>query len=117
MEPITSLTTCLHNNRTVEAAMHHLRVLSVAAFVLVAPAFADAQQMPDKSAPVSLTDPGPTGANSGTHPDNIGKTGWTGGRADTHRDGPDSGEDPSWYATGADLKGPATQFPANKTPE
>lgn len=66
---------------------------------------------------------------SGTSPAEMGATGWTGGtRGQTHDSatvsGPgasakdtESARDQPAMATGADLKGPPAQFPANKTPE
>jgi hypothetical protein len=95
-------------------------MLPLAAALLLAPAIAGAQQAPDQSAPVRLdtATPQPSGPNSGTHPGNIGKTGWTGGRADSHREGASDGAaDQPQMATGSDLKGPPTQFPPSKTPE
>ena len=70
-------------------------------------------------------------SNSGTKPENMGKSGWTGGRQDTtpqsettgsgphaaERETPGNVNNDSSYATGADLKGPPTQFPATQTPE
>lgn len=68
-------------------------------------------------------------SNSGTSPAEMGATGWTGGtRGQTHDSATVSGpgasakdteaaKDQPAMATGADLKGPPAQFPANKTPE
>jgi hypothetical protein len=68
-------------------------------------------------------------SGSGTNPEGMGSTGWTGGsRGQTHdsatttgqntsaRDAEAAKDQPS-MATGKDLQGPAMQFPANKTPE
>ncbi|MDB5617149.1 hypothetical protein [Tardiphaga sp.] len=67
--------------------------------------------------------------HSGTAPENMGATGWTGGsRGQTHDSATSSGpgnsakdteaaKDQPEMATGEDLKGPPVQFPANKTPE
>lgn len=66
---------------------------------------------------------------SGTAPENMGATGWTGGSRGQTQDsatskGPDasakdaeSAKGQPLMATGSDLKGKPTQFPANKTPE
>ena len=66
---------------------------------------------------------------TGTVPENMGATGWTGGSRGQTKDsatttGQNTGardaeaaKDQPAMATGEDLKGPPTQFPANKTPE
>jgi hypothetical protein len=65
---------------------------------------------------------------TGTAPENMGATGWTGGsRGQTKDSATTSGQssaqdteaakDQPAMATGEDLKGPPTKFPANKTPE
>ena len=97
---------------------HSLRILPVAAFLLLAPTFAQAQE-PTNSAPAKLNNPAtpPGGPTSSTDPGNIGNTGWTGGRPDTHRESSDQSTDQPQMATGENLKGPATRFPASKTPE
>jgi hypothetical protein len=70
-------------------------------------------------------------SNSGTAPENMGASGWTGGRkdatpqaetsgagpGDVHSETPGNINNDSVYATGTDLKGPPAQFPANQTPE
>lgn len=70
-------------------------------------------------------------SDSGTRPENMGTSGWTGGRQDGtpqsettgagpgagHSETPGNINNDSSYATGRDLKGPPTQFPANQTPE
>jgi len=68
-------------------------------------------------------------SGSGTAPENMGATGWTGGsRGQTHDSATTTGQgnsaqdteaakDQPVMATGEDLKGPPTQFPPNKTPE
>jgi hypothetical protein len=66
---------------------------------------------------------------TGTAPENIGATGWTGGsrgqtkdsatttgQSNSARDTEAAKDQPS-MATGQDLKGPPARFPANKTPE
>jgi hypothetical protein len=68
-------------------------------------------------------------SGTGTAPENMGATGWTGasrgqtkdsatttGQANSAGDGEAAKDQPA-MATGEDLKGPPTQFPANKTPE
>jgi hypothetical protein len=64
-------------------------------------------------------------ATSGTAPEHMGNSGWTGGSPGT-TDGmspghtserPGSINDDTHYATGVDLKGPAVTFPPSKTPE
>ena len=94
------------------------RVLPVAAFMLLVPAFAQAQQ-PDNSAPTKLNGPATpqqNGPNTGTDPANLGNTGWTSGRPETQKNS-DSGAIQPAVASGVDLKGPTEQFRASKTPE
>lgn len=85
------------------------------------------------------------GSAAGTHPENMGSTGWTGGTGGSHigtsntlteeggaskgttgaasgdtRDltpNSEAAKDQPLMATGSDLKGPPTRFPANQTPE
>ena len=70
------------------------------------------------------------GNNSGTAPEHLGSSGWTGGSRGQTKDGattgqnvgpsrddPEAAKNQPSMATGEDLKGPPTQFPANKTPE
>ena len=68
-------------------------------------------------------------SGSGTAPENMGSTAWTGGsRGQTHDSATTTGQgndardaeaakDQPVMATGEDLKGPPKQFPPNKTPE
>jgi hypothetical protein len=71
-------------------------------------------------------------SGSGTAPENMGATGWTGGsRGQTHDSATTTGQgnpaqeakdaeaakDQPVEASGRDLKGPPQQFPPNKTPE
>lgn len=71
-------------------------------------------------------------SGSGTAPENMGATGWTGGsRGQTHNSATTTGQgnaaqdakdaaatkDQPAMATGEDLKGPPKRFPPNKTPE
>jgi hypothetical protein len=56
--------------------------------------------------------------NSGTAPDGMGSTGWTGGnRGQTGTGNPGTAKDQPFMASGLDLKGPPQQFPAGQTPE
>jgi hypothetical protein len=68
-------------------------------------------------------------SGSGTAPENMGATGWTGGsrgqtqdsatttgQGNSARDAEAAKDQPA-MATGEDLKGPPAQFPPNKTPE
>ena len=66
--------------------------------------------------------------SSGTSPGGMGSSGWTGGTGGAHIGTSNShttgaappsapSGDPPLTATGEDLKGPPTRFPANKTPE
>lgn len=68
------------------------------------------------------------GTGTGTAPENIGTTGWTGGSQGQTKDSATTGQsnaardaeaarDQPAMATGQDLKGPPVRFPANKTPE
>lgn len=70
-------------------------------------------------------------SNSGTAPEHLGSSGWTGGSRGQTKDGatttgqstrpnsddPEAAKNQPSMATGEDLKGPPAQFPANKTPE
>lgn len=71
----------------------------------------------------------PHASGSGTNPEGMGSTGWTGGsRGQTNDSATTTGQstgardseaakDQPPMATGKDLQGPPTQFPAGKTPE
>lgn len=67
----------------------------------------------------------PHSSGTGTAPDGMGSTGWTGGsRGQTETTGqgssrtdPDAAQNQPSMATGADLQGPPARFPAEKTPE
>ena len=81
----------------------------------------------------STTPPSPENSShsGGTAPENMGSTGWTGGTGGSHigtsnsqttgsaprNESSDPAADQPEMATGEDLKGPPTRFPANKTPE
>ena len=62
-------------------------------------------------------------SGSGTAPENMGATGWTGGsRGETSgqtspAQDAEAAKDQPVEASGRDLKGPPQQFPPNKTPE
>jgi hypothetical protein len=56
--------------------------------------------------------------NSGTAPEGMGSTGWTGGnRGQTGTGNLEAAKDQPFMASGLDLKGPPQQFPAGQTPE
>lgn len=85
------------------------------------------------------------GSSAGTKPENMGSTGWTGGTGGSHigtsntlteqgaaskgttgaassdpkdlTPNSEAAKDQPLMATGVDLKGPPTRFPANQTPE
>jgi hypothetical protein len=92
--------------------------------ILMAPAWAAAQQ-PDNSAPAALRSsptPTETGPDAGTKPGGIGSTGWTGARRDTQveiskQNMSEAAANQPEMATGVDLKGPPKRFQANQTPE
>jgi hypothetical protein len=114
-----------------EAMMRKLGLMPlIATAVMVSATVSFAQNTP---APAnSVENPATTpqhSSGSGTAPENMGATGWTGGSRGQTKDsatttGQGSGaqdteaaKDQPVMATGEDLKGPPTQFPANKTPE
>ena len=83
-------------------------------------------QLPGAAAERPATTPDPD--SSGTSPEGRGSTGWTGGSRDQSKPGvgsraltgaerQDRAADQTLMATGVDLKGPATRFPASETPE
>ncbi len=105
----------------------------IAAAVLASATVSFAQNTP---APAnSVENPATTpkhNSDSGTKPENMGATGWTGGsRGQTQDSATTTGQgnaaqdakdaaaakDQPVMATGEDLKGPPKQFPPNKTPE
>lgn len=71
----------------------------------------------------------PPSSGTGTAPEGMGSTGWTGGSRGQTKDSTttagenaggqntDDAKDQPPVATGEDLKGPAAQFPASNTPE
>lgn len=79
-----------------------------------------AQQAGQKALPDGQSGPSQPSATSGTAPDHMGKSGWTGGStgASTGTAQTRTGINAdSEYATGEDLRGPPAHFPASKTPE
>jgi hypothetical protein len=97
----------------------------LAAGLLFAATGISAAQTPDQPAaerPEHITK---QNSDSGTRPENMGASGWTGGRKDTspHPNAETTGSNPgninedSEYATGEDLKGPPAQFAPARTPE
>ena len=105
--------------------MRKFGLMPLIAAVLMVPATATFAQT--NTAPANLVEnPSTTpqhSSGSGTAPENMGATGWTGGsrgqatgQAGSSSDGEAAKDQPA-MATGEDLKGPAKQFPANKTPE
>jgi hypothetical protein len=100
--------------------MKNLALMPIAAAMLLAAATGTLAQNNTPKQP---------NTNSGTSPAEMGATGWTGAtRGQTHDSATVSGpgasardteaaKDQPAMATGADLKGPPAQFPANKTPE
>ena len=106
-----------------------MRKLGLLALISVALVYswtpASAQQSAGENA-----DKTQAGSNSGTAPEHLGASGWTGGSRGQTKDGattgqsagpskddPEAAKNQPSMATGEDLKGPPTQFPANKTPE
>jgi hypothetical protein len=106
--------------------------LTAAGVWLSATAFV-AAQTPDQKATENPATTTQHRSNTGTAPENMGASGWTGGRkdsaptADTTGAAPSASDsasggtninDDSVYATGEDLKGPTAHFlPASRTPE
>ncbi len=100
----------------------------VAAMLMAAASVSSAQNNTPPAHTVEQATPQQPNNKSGTSPQEMGATGWTGGtRGQTH-DSATSGQgdsgtnsqaakDQPVMATGEDLKGPPAQFPANKTPE
>jgi hypothetical protein len=116
---------------TQEIAMKHAWAMSLAAgLLLVATGIATAQA-PNAPATEHPSNTTKQRSNSGTAPENMGASGWTGGRKDATPQAETTGSGPgdarsetpgninndSVYATGTDLKGPPAQFPATQTPE
>jgi hypothetical protein len=104
--------------------------LFAAAFLLIvaiAPALAQEHPQPP-SAPAEQPAKPPDHDSSGTSPDGMGSTGWTGGsrgqskpevgsRGLTGGKAHEDAADQTLMATGVDLNGPPTRFPAWETPE
>lgn len=103
--------------------MIRIGIISFALALSVTGASAQTQGVPE-------TTPSPPDSHSqGTAPGGMGSTGWTGGTGGAHigtsnahttgssSPSASSSEDQPLMATGRDLQGPPTRFPANKTPE
>lgn len=102
-----------------------------AASILVFTAGISAAQAPNQPHTEHPSNTTKQNSDSGTRPENMGTSGWTGGRqdadsrSDTTGAGPSAAEnnaprninDDSEYATGQDLKGAPAKFPATQTPE
>lgn len=105
-----------------------LRIIPLAAALLIAVSASHAQQ----SQPGETTPQQQDSHSDGTAPHGMSSTGWTGGTggshigtsnqqttgesSDSHSATADTSNQPL-MATGEDLNGPPTKFPANKTPE
>jgi hypothetical protein len=103
----------------------------IAAAVMVSAATSFAQNnTPPANAVENPSNTPQHSSGSGTAPENMGATGWTGGsRGQTHDSATTTGQggsaaqdveaakDQPVEASGRDLKGPPQQFPPNKTPE
>ena len=101
----------------------------IAAAMMVSATASFAQNTPPANTVENPSNTPQHSSGSGTAPENMGATGWTGGsRGQTHDSATTTGQgnsardtetakDQPVMATGEDLKGPPTQFPANKTPE
>jgi hypothetical protein len=93
------------------------RIALILIMLSSAPSFAQQSQTPSS--------PENAGSSSGTAPENRGSTGWTGHQGETYTTGSGTPADQNsaaaadqpLTATGKDLEGPPTRFPANKTPE
>jgi hypothetical protein len=113
-----------------EAMMRKLGLMPLIATLMVSAtvSFAQNNTPPANTVENPATTPQHS-SGSGTAPENMGATGWTGGsRGQTHDSATTTGQgnsaqdtaaakDQPVMATGEDLKGPPTQFPPNKTPE
>ena len=103
-----------------------MKTLVASAALLIALAAPMALAQEQSTTPVS---PENSSHSDGTAPQGMGSTGWTGGSGGSHignsnsqttgasqgTPGPTAGQPE--VATGEDLKGPPTRFPANRTPE
>ena len=85
--------------------------------ILAAPSLAENSTNPQMiEKPAAL----PHTSGTGTAPDGMGSTGWTGGsrgQTDPGKPDPESASQQPFVATGQDLNGPPKQFPAQQTPE
>jgi hypothetical protein len=130
MEPFGSLSR-FSSDPQQEAMMRALGLTPlIAAAMMVSAATSFAQNnTPPANAVENPSNTTQHNSGSGTAPENMGATGWTGGsRGQTHDSATTTGQgnsardteaakDQPVMATGEDLKGPPTQFPPNKTPE
>jgi hypothetical protein len=111
--------------------MTRIAIAAVAASLLL-PLAAYGQQQPRETMPQQKDN-----HSQGTAPEGMGSTGWTGGTGGSHigtsnsqtkgettgsgsaasSSDPETAKNQPEMATGVDLKGPPTRFPANKTPE
>ncbi len=103
-------------------------IVSVAALLVVTAPLAKAQNQPGENTPAQQDS-----HSDGTAPHGMGSTGWTGGTGGSHvgtsnqqttgassesnTPNNEAAADQPEMATGEDLNGPPTRFPANKTPE
>lgn len=104
--------------------MTHLRTLCLAFVIALLGSSSYAQQEQPRETMPKQTD----SHSKGTAPGGMGSSGWTGGTggahigtSNAHTTGAAASEssaaDQPEMATGQDLKGPPTRFPANNTPE
>jgi hypothetical protein len=110
-------------------ALGLMPLIAAAAIVSATGSFAQNNTPPANSVENPATTP-QHNSGTGTAPENMGATGWTGGsRGQTQDSATTTGQgnnaaqdaaaakDQPAMATGEDLKGPPKQFPPNKTPE
>src|SRR5215475_3254695 len=100
--------------------MISLRIVSLAALVLALPAISLAQEnAPGADGKIQQAAPPQQNGRKGTAPEGAGSTGWTGGTGGSFVGTDHFGSDSSpnsqpEMATGLDLKGLPTRFPANR---
>lgn len=98
----------------------HTVALTAAIALLASPTLSIAQDGTN-APPATLEKPAapPHTTGSGTAPDGMGSTGWTGGSlgATNSASDPEAASRQPEMATGSDLNGPPKQFPAQQTPE
>jgi hypothetical protein len=114
-----------------EAMMRKLGLMPlIAAAMLASATFSFAQNnTPPADAVENPATTSQQNSGTGTAPENMGATGWTGGSRGQTKDSAtttgqgsaaqdaEAAKDQPVMATGEDLKGPPKQFPPNKTPE